>query len=236
MEAVLHKIYKNSYDDFINEINDIINRNKKMFIITANTETIMHGVENFEFGKILKKDEVIIVPDGIGVIKALKYRGCDISERITGIDLTKYLIKLCNDKNKSIYFYGAKNHVLKKLIEKIIIKYPNINIIGAKDGYSNCNDDVFNDIIEKKPDVILVAMGIPKQELLINKYYQLFEKGIFVGVGGSFDVLSEYKKRAPQVFIKLNLEWLYRLFREPARIKRFYKYNIKFIKYMKKEI
>ena len=80
-----------------------------------------------------------------------------------------------------------------------------------------------------KPDIVLIALGIPLQEKLINKHINDFKKGIFIGVGGSFDVLSGSKKRAPKLFIKLNLEWLYRILREPKRISRFLKYNIKFI-------
>ena len=75
----------------------------------------------------------------------------------------------------------------------------------------------------------MLAMGIPLQEKLINKHIKDFKKGIFIGVGGSFDVLSGSKKRAPKIFIKLNLEWLYRILCEPKRIKRFWNSNIKFM-------
>lgn len=86
------------------------------------------------------------------------------------------------------------------------------------------------EIKKLKPDVTLLALGIPKQELLIYNNLKDFEKGIFIGVGGSFDVLSGMKKRAPKIFIKLKLEWLYRITREPKRLKRFYKSNIKYLK------
>ena len=112
---------------------------------------------------------------------------------------------------------------------KIKTLYPNINIVGTYNGYDYNKDDVFKDIVKRQPDIVLVALGIPSQEKLIYKYLHKFNKGIFVGVGGSFDVLSGYKKRAPKIFIKLNLEWLYRLVCEPQRIKRFYNNNIKFI-------
>ena len=81
----------------------------------------------------------------------------------------------------------------------------------------------------KGADLVFVALGIPRQELLIDRYFPLAKKGIFVGVGGSFDVLSGMKQRAPQVFIDHNLEWLYRIVKEPKRMKRFYRSNIKFI-------
>ena len=99
----------------------------------------------------------------------------------------------------------------------------------GENGYEKDKDKVFLDIVSKKPDIVLVALGIPLQEKLIYKYLDKFEKGIFVGVGGSFDVISGHKKRAPKVFIKLNLEWLYRIMKEPSRLKRFYDSNVKFI-------
>ena len=94
----------------------------------------------------------------------------------------------------------------------------------------------FKEIIKCKPDIVLVALGMPQQEELIYKYLDKFKKGIFVGVGGSFDVLSGTIKRAPKIFIKLNLEWLYRILKEPKRLKRFYNNNIKFILKIKKII
>ena len=90
-------------------------------------------------------------------------------------------------------------------------------------------DAVFDEIAAIQPDLVLVALGIPVQELLIGKHYDKFQKGVFIGVGGAFDVLSGMKKRAPAIFIRYNLEWLYRIVTEPKRIKRFYRSNIKFI-------
>ena len=121
------------------------------------------------------------------------------------------------------------------MVNKIKIEYPNINILGYSDGYVKDRDKVFKKIIKLKPDVCLVALGIPHQEKLIYKYLDKFEKGIFVGVGGSFDVLSGSKKRAPKVFIKLNLEWFYRIICEPKRLKRFWNNNVKFIFSVRKE-
>lgn len=129
---------------------------------------------------------------------------------------------------------GAKQEVLQKLVERIKAEYSNIELLGYQDGYIQNKDEAFEQIAELKPDVVLVALGIPAQEQLIYKHYDKFDKGIFVGVGGSFDVLSGTKKRAPKIFIKLNLEWLYRITKEPKRIKRFYVSNVKFISKIQK--
>ena len=115
-------------------------------------------------------------------------------------------------------------------MKKIKGTYPNIEILGYTDGYVQEKERAMEEIVKKEPDVILVALGIPHQELLIDKYYERASKGIFLGVGGSFDVLSGMKKRAPRIFIKCNMEWLYRIVSEPKRIGRFYKSNVRFIK------
>ena len=114
-------------------------------------------------------------------------------------------------------------------MKKIKLEYPNIKISGATDGYVSDKDAVFEQIALKKPDVVMVALGIPAQELLISRHIQKFDKGIFMGVGGAFDVLSGMKKRAPEFFVKHNLEWLYRICSEPKRLKRFYKSNIRYL-------
>ena len=102
-------------------------------------------------------------------------------------------------------------------------------------GYVENKEEEFQKTIKKEPDIVLVALGIPAQEKLMYKYFKDFKKGIFVGVGGSFDVLSGTKKRAPQIFIKTNTEWLYRILKEPKRIKRFWANNVKFIFKIRKE-
>ena len=128
-----------------------------------------------------------------------------------------------------MYLFGAKEEVITNLVTKIQKEYPNIKLLGYHNGYEKDKDEIMQKIINLKPDIVMLAMGIPLQEKLIYKYYNDFKKGILIGVGGSFDVLSGNKKRAPQLFIKLNLEWLYRIIREPKRLKRFYQNNIKFL-------
>lgn len=229
MREYYEKIYTEGYESFVNVISETINQDKKMFIITANPETLMIGKKHATFDTILKRKDVCIVPDGIGVVKAGNFLGYPIKERVTGVEISKSLLEILDREKKSIYLFGAKAEVLNKLVDKLGKEYPGIKIAGYHDGYAQDKDKIFEEIVEKKPDVVLVALGIPQQEMLIGKFYDRFEKGIFVGVGGSFDVLSGTKKRAPQIFIKLNIEWLYRILKEPKRIGRFCKSNIRFI-------
>lgn len=233
MRKYFDKVYRNGFESFMKEIETKVRENKKAFIITANPETLMIGTENPEFDTILKSDKTIITPDGIGVVKAANMLGIPIQERVTGVEIVQRLFEILNEQKKSLYLLGAKKEVIEQLVKKIAKDYPNVKIAGYKDGYVKDKDAVFEEIVKLKPDAVLVALGIPAQELLINRHYDKFDKGIFIGVGGSFDVLSGTKQRAPKIFIKLNLEWLYRILKEPQRIERFYKSNVKFIKKVK---
>jgi N-acetylglucosaminyldiphosphoundecaprenol N-acetyl-beta-D-mannosaminyltransferase len=234
MRKYFEKIYQNGFEQFASVLETKMDNEEKTFVITANPETLMIGADTPLFDEILKSDKTIIVPDGIGVVKAAHMLDIPVKERVTGVEIVQKLFELLNKKSRSLYLLGAKQEVLQKLVERIKAEYSNIELLGYQDGYIQNKDEAFEQIAELKPDVVLVALGIPAQEQLIYKHYDKFDKGIFVGVGGSFDVLSGTKKRAPKIFIKLNLEWLYRITKEPKRIKRFYVSNVKFISKIQK--
>lgn len=229
MKDILEKIYSQSESEFNKKLEKILINNEKKFIITVNPEIVMQSYKNKDIKEMLLNDNNILVPDGISIIKKDKKYNINIKERITGVDISSKALEICNKNKKSIYLFGAKNDVLDKLIIKVKKEYPNINIVGFSDGYVTDKDKVMQEIISLSPDLILVALGVPNQELLINKYIEKAQKGVFIGVGGTFDVLSGCKKRAPKIFIKLNLEWLYRIICEPKRLKRFIKNNIVFM-------
>ena len=234
MKQYFQKIYQEGFEKFVSVLEEKMDREEKTFVITANPETLMIGVDTPAFDEILKSEKTIIVPDGIGVVKAANMLKIPVKERVTGVEIVQKLFEMLNEKKRSLYLLGAKKEVLDKLVERIGNEYPGIELAGFCDGYVKDKDSVFEQIVKLQPDVVLVALGIPAQEQLIYKYYDKFNKGIFVGVGGSFDVLSGEKKRAPKIFIKLNLEWLYRIAKEPKRIKRFYVSNVKFISKIRK--
>lgn len=235
MIEYFRKLYKNSSTEF-NEIvkNSLINNNK-MFIVTANPETLMTAEKDINLKKTLLDDNTTIIADGIGIIKGAKILGYKINETIPGIELCSKLFEYCNELKKSIFLFGAKEEVVKKLTDMISQNYPHAIISGYENGYTQDRQAVFTKIKTLKPDVVLVALGIPEQELLIYNNLKGFDKGIFVGVGGSFDVLSGTKKRAPKIFRRMHLEWLYRILKEPKRFKRFLNSNVKYIFKIRKE-
>lgn len=234
MLELFEKMYKKEEKEFNKIIYNNLKNNKKMFIVTANPETLMMSEKDMELNNLLNDKNTILVPDGIGVVKALKILNYDVKERIAGIDISNTLLEYGNKLKKSIYLFGAKQDVIDSMKDVINNKYSNLEVVGSSNGYVSDRDEVFDEIKKLKPDIILVALGIPMQEKLIYKHLKDFDKGIFVGVGGSFDVISGHKKRAPKIFIKLNLEWLYRIICEPKRLKRFYQSNVKFIFKVKK--
>lgn len=234
MREYFDKLYKGNLEEFSDVLSDRLRKNEKAFVITANPETLMIGEKNPDFQKILLSEDTTITADGIGVVKGAQMLGYAINERVTGVDIVKKLLECADREHRSLYLFGAKPEVVKTLAEKIQREYKGIRLLGYTDGYVPDKDGEFSKLIAQKPDIVLVALGIPAQELLIAKYYEKFEKGIFVGIGGAFDVLSGMKKRAPKFFIQHNLEWLYRICSEPKRFKRFYQSNVRYISTIKK--
>lgn len=234
MKSFFDKLYKGSKAELFTLADKNLIEGKKMFVVTANTEAFMQGKEDEVLRSLMLDEETTVVADGIGIVKGVKMLGLSITERIPGVDLAEHLLMAAHETNKSVFLFGAKQEVLDSLCEVIKQKYSGLTLLGAKNGYVQDKDAVFMEIKELKPDIVLVALGIPYQEKLIYKHLSDFNKGIFVGVGGSFDVLSGTKARAPEFLIKCNLEWLYRLLKEPSRIKRFYNNNVKFIFSIKK--
>ena len=204
-------------------------KGQKMFIVTANPETFTWAENDKDVKKLLLSKEATVIADGISLVRAASILKYKVKERITGIDLAEYLLKEANNLNYKVAFLGATSEVQTKLKKKMAQKYPRVKVVGAADGYETDRDQFFKDLVKKEPDLVLVALGIPNQEKLIYKHLANFKKGIFIGVGGSLDVISGVKKRAPRIIIKMRLEWLYRLIREPKRFKRFYQNNVKFM-------
>ena len=200
---------------------DFISSDTSNLIVTPNPEIVMSAKDNPEFKNIINSASLVI-PDGIGIIKGAKILGTPLKERVAGYDLICNLLELYKDGSHTFYFWGSKPGIADLAKEKLEEKYPNIKIIGTDNGYFD--DTKKAEIIEKirnlKPDVLLVGTGAPRQEKLIN---ELLKEKIFkigIGCGGSIDVLSGTVKRAPKLFIKLHMEWTWRLIKEPTRLGR----------------
>ncbi|MBQ8234677.1 MAG: WecB/TagA/CpsF family glycosyltransferase [Bacilli bacterium] len=229
MKDYFNKVYNKGEKNFYKMLEDNLNNNVKTFVITSNPEKFIMGKKDIDFNKVIMDTNTILTADGVGISVGAKILGYKGIEKITGVDISVKLLEYANKYKKSIYLYGSRQEVIDELIKVINKDYPNIEIKGFKNGYSKDKDKDFMEIIKLEPDIVLVALGMGSQEKLIYKHIDKFKRGIFVGVGGTFDVLSGTKKRAPKLFQKLGLEWLYRIVKEPKRIKRFYDNNVKFM-------
>lgn len=206
--------------EFVFEILSRIEKQEKTFAVTANPEIVMYARNHPSYMKILEHAHMVI-PDGIGVVKGAQILGKPLKERVPGYELLLELLAEADKKALKVYFLGAKESVVTKAVSNVAAQYPNIDIVGYRDGYFDLKDEkVLEEVKQKNPDMVFAALGFPKQELWISQYLEIADKGFLMGVGGSFDVLSGTSQRAPEFYLKHNLEWFYRLIKQPTRFKR----------------
>lgn len=186
-------------------------------LVAINAEKILHATDDLK--AIYNRN--IGYPDGMGAVIALKKKGHKKARKIAGCELWLKIIERYS-REKTFYLVGGKPEVISSTIEKLKEDFPGVNIVGYRDGYFKSGDDeaLIADIVEKKPDIVFVAMGSPKQELLMERMQKVHPFAIYQGLGGSFDVYIGRIKRAPEWWIHNNLEFAYRLLRQPSRIKR----------------
>ena len=205
----------------------------KGILVAINAEKILHATEQTR--AIINRN--IGYCDGAGTQIALKQKGYKDACKIPGCELWLKIITRFY-KEKTFYLVGGKPQIVNETVEKLCSEYQDIRIVGYRNGYIKTDEEkrrLIDDIVEKKPDVVFVAMGSPKQELLMEEIQQR-HRAIFQGLGGSFDVYTDHVQRAPKWWVEHNLEFAYRLIKEPKRIKR----QIHLVKYawwlMKKKL
>lgn len=189
-------------------------------VVTINPEMIDNAVKNKQFAQIIQEAQLVI-PDGVGVEIGLKILGHKV-RRIAGIEFSRNMINIFAKEGKSIGFLGAKPEIIEKAVANIKSETPEADIVYVQDGYFKDEQKVLKDLQEKQPKLLLVALGSPKQEEFIYKAKNILPDSLMIGVGGSFDVWSGVVQRAPEIYQKLGLEWLYRTIKEPARFKRIF--------------
>ncbi|CAH0168019.1 N-acetylglucosaminyldiphosphoundecaprenol N-acetyl-beta-D-mannosaminyltransferase [Peribacillus frigoritolerans] len=208
-------------DEFMNRmIYPRLMNQEKTFVVTANPEIVEYANEHKDYKDIIISADYI-TPDGVGIIMASKWLNQPLQERITGFDLMNELFRVADEKALKVYLLGAEENVIEAAALKVKELYPGLELVGYNHGYIDIKDDALpKSIAELEPDIILTALGFPRQEKWVSKHYALFNKGLFMGVGGSFDVLAGKVNRAPVFWQKMRLEWLYRLIQQPSRWKR----------------
>lgn len=196
---------------------------KKRFVVTANPEIVMQTRQDNTFKQVVLQADYIVA-DGVGILMAAEQFGDPLPERVTGFDTLTGVLEAASAQRLRVYFLGAKPEISELMKNTLADAYPALEIVGIRHGYFDVNEsiEIAEEIRGSGADFVFVALGAPAQEKWILSQLPTFDKGIFMGVGGSFDVLSGSVKRAPRLWIVLRLEWFYRLMTNPSRWRRYF--------------
>ena len=200
----------------------LIDAREGRYVVTPNPEIVMLAKENPALKEALAGADIVL-PDGAGIIKGAAILGRPMKEKVPGIDFACGVMARLAERGGSVYLFGAKPGVAEAAAETLRTKFPGLVISGTSDGYFSDDGPIIEKIKDAAPDFLLVCLGAPKQELWMAKMSGKLPVGLMVGLGGSLDVFAGTVKRAPEAWQKLDLEWLYRLLKEPRRIGRMMK-------------
>ena len=204
------------------QIESFIEKKSPHIVVTADASGIVAAQHDHVWMDILQNAD-LVTPDSVGILWASRKVGTPISERVSGVDLVDEICKLSSEKGYRIYFLGAEPNVAERAASKMSLRHPGVNIVGAREGFFTAKDEttVVAEIASTKPDVLLVAMGIPRQEKFISAHLYEIAASVNIGVGGSFDVWSGNVKRAPKLIQTMRLEWLWRTILNPKKWRKF---------------
>lgn len=220
-----------SMDETIRRVEEIIKRGVPTQHVVINASKVNLMEKDLKLRKIVNACPLINA-DGASIVWAAKKLGVPLKERVTGIDLFQRLVELSNQKGYKIYLFGAKEEVVTKVKKIFEEKYPNLQIVGYRNGYFTEKDEpeIVKNMAESGADMMFVAFSSPKKEYWVNKYLKQLNIPFVMGVGGSFDVVAGVTDRAPLWMQKHGLEWFYRFIQEPRRMwKRYIVGNAKFV-------
>ncbi len=216
------KVDRITFDEAVNKAESLVKAKGVSAIFTPNPEIIMAAKDDSEFRDILNSAD-LCTADGIGVVYAARLLKTPVPHRVAGFDVTCALLERLSRTGEGIFLFGAKPGVAEAAKSDMEQKYPGINIAGTRNGYfsDGDNEEIVNEINASGAKLLLVCLGAPKQEKWIAANRDKLNVNLCMGVGGTLDVFAGTAKRAPEIFIKLNLEWFYRFCKNPSRIGRF---------------
>lgn len=190
-------------------------------IATANAEMVMAAQQDGELARILAA-AALVVPDGAGVVWAARYHDQPVPERVAGYDLAQALLARAAVKGYRVFFLGGAPGIADKARDIAVERYPGLNIVGVRHGFFSAQDDrqIIDEVNAAAPDILLVALGVPRQEKWLAAHFNELSVPVCMGVGGTFDVMAGVVQRAPLWMQQAYLEWLFRLLSQPSRFVR----------------
>ena len=203
----------------LDRIEKFIEERKPRYLVTADASMVVTAKDDPELAGIVDRAD-LVTPDGAGILWASRKLRTPITDKVSGVDLVAEMVRMSAEKGYRIFFFGSGPGVAEEAAANLMKRYPGAHIVGTRDGYFKPEQEaeVVAEIKAAKPDVLFVAMGIPKQEKWITKYKDEIGVPVSAGIGGSFDVYSGRVKRAPVIMQKSGLEWLHRLAANPKKI------------------
>lgn len=202
-------------------VEKFISEREPRLVATANAEMVMLAFKDNELAQILNQAD-LVVPDGAGVVWAARHQGCPVPERVAGYDLAQVLLAKAAVCGYRVYFFGGAPGIAEKARETAKNWYPGLRIVGIHHGFFTADGEtgIIEDIRSCEPDILLVALGVPKQEKWLAAHLAELAVPVSIGVGGSLDVMAGVMCRAPLWMQQAGLEWLFRLYCQPRRLIR----------------
>ena len=200
----------------------LISGRRAAYVVTPNPEIVMTCWENPDAMEAVQNADLVL-PDGVGVVYGAKILGTPLKGKLPGIDFATELMRRMASRGGRVYLLGAKPGIAETAGVRMQEQFPGLIVCGTHDGYFQDDAPIIEEINALQPDLLLVCLGAPKQELWMHRNRPVLKVGLMAGLGGSLDVFAGTVKRAPVFFQKFGLEWFYRLVKEPWRFKRMMK-------------
>ena len=187
-------------------------------VLTPNTVSLMRAQRNTDLLDAYHRAD-LVVPDGVGLIWATRRLGIPLPERVPGITLSEQLLRRGSDRACRVFLLGGREGVAVRARECLLRRFPGLDIVGTQHGYFSSEEEVIDAIRVTQPDILLVGMGVPRQELFMMHARNKLSVPLMIGVGGALDVFAGDRARAPRSWQRLGIEWLYRVLQEPRRLR-----------------
>lgn len=219
-QEILGLKYDNvTMDEAIEQAKRLLQKPQTAYVVTPNAEIGYEALHDAHLRDLLNGADMML-PDGAGVVLAAKIRKTPLKQKVAGIDFADRLLGLLAETGGSVYLLGSKPGIAELAAKKMTEKHPGLTVCGFADGYFKEEEPVVAAINRVQPDVLFVCLGAPKQELFMKAHRNELNTKLMIGLGGTLDAYAGTMKRAPKWMIRMNLEWLYRLLKEPKRLKR----------------
>lgn len=206
-------------DEALSRAEALLRGEKAAYVVTPNAEIAYEALHDIQLREMLNGADLML-PDGAGVVLASKLLRTPVKQKVAGVDFAAGLLGILERNGQSLYLLGGKTGIGELAAQKMLEAHPQLRIAGIADGYFQDEAPVIAKINASGADALFVCLGAPKQERFMVQHRQELHVHLMAGLGGSLDAFAGTVQRAPAWMIRLNLEWLYRLIREPKRFRR----------------